>query len=182
MQLGLTEIEKKEWEKSLEKYAYIMQNVHSVNVSNNEDFQRTFNGFYRVRRNEEWRKSFYSLFEKSKTCQNTFKDIVVELHELTGFVEASFSSKLVATLNPDMPIWDQFVLQNLKLEPIKPYDKNKLARSIELYEKIVDWYCEFKNKDEAKEYVIAFDNMFPQYSWISSTKKIDFFLWKSREK
>ncbi|MDY0209336.1 MAG: hypothetical protein RBR48_04065, partial [Bacilli bacterium] len=46
------------------KYRKIMSIVNTTDVSKNEDFQKLFNGFYRVRqRNEEWYKEFYSLFE-----------------------------------------------------------------------------------------------------------------------
>lgn len=35
----------------LDKYQYIMKQVNSTNVATDIDFQRTFNGFYIVRRN-----------------------------------------------------------------------------------------------------------------------------------
>ncbi len=36
----------------LDRYKLIMDKVHKVNVSTDMDFQRTFNGFYVVRRND----------------------------------------------------------------------------------------------------------------------------------
>lgn len=36
----------------LDKYGYIMEQVSITNVAVDTDFQRTFNGFYIVRRNE----------------------------------------------------------------------------------------------------------------------------------
>ncbi len=36
----------------LDKYQYIMEQVSITNVAVDTDFQRTFNGFYIVRRNE----------------------------------------------------------------------------------------------------------------------------------
>ena len=47
----------------LDKYRYIMEQVSITNVAVDTDFQRTFNGFYVVRRNESWRKSYYQYFE-----------------------------------------------------------------------------------------------------------------------
>jgi hypothetical protein len=44
----------------LDKYQYIMEHVMKTDVSADEDFQRIFNGFYIVRRNEEWRNVYYS--------------------------------------------------------------------------------------------------------------------------
>ena len=37
------------------------------------------------------------------------------MYEATGNIEASFSSKMLATINTDMPIWDCYVVQNLCL-------------------------------------------------------------------
>ena len=41
----------------------IIEHVRKVDVSADLDFQRTYNGFYRIRRNAEWRADYYSLFE-----------------------------------------------------------------------------------------------------------------------
>ena len=43
----------------LDKYQFIMEQVRKTNVSTDDVFQRTFNGFYIVRRNQAWRKVYY---------------------------------------------------------------------------------------------------------------------------
>jgi len=50
----------------LVKYLWIQNNVININVSQDIEFQRKFNHYYRVRRNELWRNEFYLLLEKSK--------------------------------------------------------------------------------------------------------------------
>lgn len=92
----------------LDKYDEIMRQVNTVDVSRDADFQRQFNGFYIVRRNADWRKIYYELFETMKTEPVTFAIIITKLFEKTGNIEASFSSKMLATLNPDKPIWDRY--------------------------------------------------------------------------
>ena len=57
----------------LDKYMYIIEQVHKTNVSKDEDFQRIFNGFYIVRRNEEWRKIYYDYFEVVKNDNPSFE-------------------------------------------------------------------------------------------------------------
>ena len=99
----------------LDKYQYIMEHVMKTDVSADEDFQRIFNGFYIVRRNEEWRNVYYSYFEKVKNSKPTFEDIITYLFEKTGNVEPSFSSKMLATIIPEKPIWDRYVVQNLNI-------------------------------------------------------------------
>ena len=74
------------------------------------DFQRAFNGYYRIRRNEKWRQHYYDLFAKAKTERFSFEQIITELYRLTGNVEASFSSKMLATIDASRSIRDEDVL------------------------------------------------------------------------
>jgi hypothetical protein len=60
----------------LDKYQYIMGQVNNTNVATNTDFQRTFNGFYIVRRNEHWRNCYYEYFESVKNGNPTFESII----------------------------------------------------------------------------------------------------------
>ena len=109
-----------------------------------------------------------------------FADVLWEIYNATGRVEASFASKLVHTLNNDMPIWDKFVLQNLdKKMPILQGEK-KLLKAIEIYDEIIAWYKEALLHKEVQKKILEFDAVFPQYSWFSNTKKIDFLLWQNR--
>ena len=50
---------------ALEKYNYIRKELYNCDVSKDEMFQKRFNSFFRVRRNETWRKKFYKYFEKN---------------------------------------------------------------------------------------------------------------------
>ena len=165
----------------LDKYRFLLEQVHKVDVSSDEVFQRTFNGFYMVRRNKAWKKSFYNLFERVKMANDvSFACILDEMYRLTGNVEASFSSKMLSTLKPEMPIWDRYVVQNLKLKLPSDYDSKRIQRTEELYEEIVVWYKNFLQTDNARQCIIEFDKVLPNYSWISDAKKIDFYLWSIR--
>ena len=165
----------------LDKYRFLLEQVHKVDVSSDEVFQRTFNGFYMVRRNKAWRKAFYDLFERVKLSNDvSFAYILEELYRLTGNLEASFSSKLLATLKPEMPIWDRYVVQNLNLKLPLNSDPRRIQRTEKLYEEIVAWYGDFLQTDNARQCIGEFDKVLPDYSWLSSVKKIDFYLWSLR--
>lgn len=98
----------------LDKYRFLLEQVHQVDVSSDEVFQRTFNGFFMVRRNDVWRKDYYGLFECIKRLGDvSFSYILEELYRLTGNVEASFVSKMLSTLKPEMPIWDTDMLYRI---------------------------------------------------------------------
>lgn len=164
----------------LDKYARIMSAVRNVDVSKDEDFQHTFNGFYIVRRNGDWRKIYYNLFEHYKTENSAFGEVLLILFRETGNIEPSFTSKMLATLDPQKPIWDRYIIQNLRLKLSGNTKEEKLHCTIALYAKIEQWYMDYLNTTEARECISVFDNSLPSYSWLSDIKKIDCLLWSIR--
>lgn len=163
----------------LPEYEYIMKNVCQTDVSGNADFQRKFNHFYKIRRNQEWRRKYYQIFEKNKAEKDevTFENILCNIYVFTDTIEASFASKMLATLNPDKPIWDSRVLNFLGLKPTGKSDSNRQDSTIEIYGKIEEWYRKYLSTAEAEENIRIFDEMLPGYSWISNVKKIDYIIW-----
>lgn len=164
-----------------DSYTKIMElfRDNSVNLSTDVDgFQKLFNGYYRIRRNEAWRTQFYDYFESIKTQTNIdFDTIIDELYGRTkGNIEASFSSKMLSTICPDMPILDSRVLTNLSLE-IKGTKDKKRENAKVVYEEICSRYSEYEKNPNCKKAVEIFDELFPNYLGLSVTKKIDFFLW-----
>ena len=163
----------------LEKYKKIMLMVQKVDVSQDREFQKVFNGFYRVRRGRDWRTDFFSLFQEKKNIAPSFEEIITALYKMTGNVEASFSSKMIATLNDGMPIWDQYILENLGLK-LNGHKQEKLMNAIAMYKDICDWYTSYLQTENAKECISKFDESLPKFSWLSEVKKIDCFLWSMR--
>ena len=159
----------------LDKYAEIMRGDPA-----SPSFQRSFNGYYRIRRNEEWRSCYYSLFLRASTEALDFSQIVTALFQATGNVEASFSSKMLATIDPTKPIWDQYVLHSLGLKLTGTTQEEKLNNAILLYGVIEKWYLDYLKTAEALENLNTFDRWLPEYKWISDVKKIDCLLWGKR--
>lgn len=160
----------------LDRYAQIM-----AGDSASPNFQRAFNGYYRIRRNEAWRRQYYALFAKAREERCPFEQIITELYELTGNVEASFSSKMLATIDASKPIWDQYVLQNLGLELGGKTKEEKLQNAVALYARIEGWYADYLTTAEARDAIETFERLLPDYAWVSDTKKIDCLLWSKRE-
>ena len=165
----------------LDKYAGIMNVAREKDVSADETFQHAFNAFYRVRRNAEWRECYYKLFECAKKDHLSFADVIGILYEKTGNVEASFSSKMIATIDPEKPIWDQYVLKNLGLVLNGKTPNEKISNAVIIYDQIQGWYRDYLTKEEARQNVKEFDRWLPSYSWIPAIKKIDFLIWSNRE-
>lgn len=95
------------------QYLEIMDLLPRVDVRTDRDFQKRYNAFYRVRqRSEEWYAVYFAYLEKHKRRKTSFDQVLDHLHAELGRYEPSFSSKLVATLDPEQPVWDRFVLEN----------------------------------------------------------------------
>ena len=158
----------------------MISTVNKTDISKDSGFQKTFNAFYRIRRNAEWRRNYYRIFESAKRDNFSFEKVIVELYSATGNVEASFSSKMIATIDQDKPIWDQYVLHNLGLKLVGMTSQERVKNAITIYNQIEDWFNDYLQTDEACENITAFDHWFPSYTWISDVKKIDYLLWSKR--
>jgi hypothetical protein len=163
----------------LDKYCFIMNHARNVNVSEDTEFQRAFDGFYIVRRNSEWRKIYFGIFEKMKSKTPEFCNIIEAMYMETGCVEASFSSKMLATINPEKPIWDQYVLRNLGFN-LKNNKRDRLQEAVSIYHCIENWYREYMLTENARECIEIFNQYLPRYAMISDIKKIDYLLWGTR--
>lgn len=163
-----------------DKYRQIVDMVWKTDVSSDPDFQRIFNAFYRVRRNAEWRKAYYDLFEKAKGSSPSFECIIRTMYEATGNIEASFSSKMLATINTDMPIWDRYVVQNLCLNMKGSTKEDQLKCAVDLYAQMISWYEDFLQTKNGRDCIVEFGRTLPGYVWMSDVKKIDFYLWSIR--
>ncbi|MBI3259422.1 MAG: hypothetical protein HYZ54_08130 [Ignavibacteriae bacterium] len=130
------------------------------NVSKDREFQRRFNAFYRVRRGKRWQKSFYGILQHEKSRNPDFRKVLLDLQKKTKRVETSFASKLVATINPRLPIIDRVVLKNIRemgnpeIKLPYPKAKNRLDRIIELHKRLEKLFNDFLRTSEGKYLII----------------------------
>ena len=68
----------------LAKYCWLQAELRQRDIANDAEFQRRFNGFYRVRRNHEWRQMFFRLLERSKAGPGSFDSTLRALQKKTG--------------------------------------------------------------------------------------------------
>ncbi len=87
---------------------------------------------------------------------------------------------MLATINPNMPIWDQYVLKNLNLSTKDAKGKDKLKNRIEVYEKIQEEEKRLLEEDKNIQQTIKdFKENFPK-SGLSDMKILDYILWSMR--
>lgn len=166
----------------IKKYIEIMKLFKQTNVTTNKEFQKMFNGFYRIqRRSIEWYKTYYDFMENQKGENVTFSETLKYIKNKLNRNEPAFSSKLVATHNPNMPIWDQHVLRNFGLRPPHFNAKNKVVKIEELYKELQERYKKCENSRLGKMIINIFnEQLADEARLITNIKKIDFVLWQIR--
>lgn len=171
---------------NLKAYTHIMEEVGSPSFSANGDFRKLFNGFYVLRQKKtEWYEKYYKLLLEQKSIRRSFENLLREMDEF-GSLEVSFISKLIATIEPQKPIWDQYVIRNLEMENawekarIKDRE-SRIALAVHIYDSIEKWYADFLASPCGKECICKFDEVLPQYTkLLTDVKKVDYMLWSKR--
>lgn len=172
----------KEMEKGIRKYLNIITIIKKdIDNFNDENFQKSYKGFYRMRRNKEFCKKYFKIgYEQIDNSEINFNILFDKIKKINNKNEASFASKLLHTINNEKPILDKKVLINLGLysEYIKKDSDKK-----EIYKILEEFYYELLKKDFAKNWIVQFDMLLTNVikidkNIISNVKKIDFILWK----
>jgi hypothetical protein len=165
--------------KGLDQYVAIQSRLNSVDVSEDVDFQKMFTVFYRVRRNNEWRSKYFSILQAAKREGFDFEEALKRIQQQTGRIEASFASKLVATIDTRLPVIDTIVMRNVGIK--LPYHgaKNREKIIVRQYAELKELLDEYLKTADGKFLVTEFRSMYP-YADISPQKMLDLVLWQKR--
>lgn len=162
----------------LEKYHYLMNRLRETNVSIDSEYQRTFREFYRMRAyySEVFAWRYFSLLEQVKNGgPMSFDTAFHRVHQLNGTYEMSFSSKLVHTLDPSRPIWDDTVAIRhfgFKSPAVRRNREEACCRRYRAYE---EKYLAYMDTQDGRALIRFFDGKYPD-NGISDVKKLDFIL------
>lgn len=174
----------------LKKYLDIIQTVRADDFSAGSEFRRAFNGYFKVRqRSGGWYDLYYGLMAEQKREARSFTDLLrlmAGANEVHRRVEVSFVSKLMAVVDPKLPIWDQYVLKNTgeaaawHSESGKD-EQERIERAGEIYARIQKKYARFLGTDRGRSCIALFDELLPGYrDELTDVKKLDFLLWSKR--
>lgn len=181
MQVMITNKVDNKLKQGIEKYLYLRRRLYETDVSVDADFQRVFNGFFRMRqRSSEFYREFFRYMELHKNTEVSFQDTITTFYEKFHRLEISFSSKLVALINPQKPIWDSVVTYGHFGIKAPSYGcGNRLEKSIERYHQYCEKYVAFMQTVEAERLISEFECHF-ENAEITNEKKVDFMLWADR--
>jgi hypothetical protein len=172
-------------------YLTIRRSVAAANLLDDaaEPVRRSFNAYYGVRRNAVWRAQFYARFQAAKAsplkAPELFEDVLARIQADTGRVEASFASKLVATLRPDAPIIDSVVRGWLAKYSAPPPFGGGIDAAVEYYRWLNGVFGEAVTSPEARDWGRVFTNAFPfppGEDPVSATKQLDFLIWAGADR
>ncbi|MBO5312630.1 MAG: hypothetical protein J6B29_01560 [Clostridia bacterium] len=165
----------------------------AINIATDKEYQKNFTGYYRVRRDGAWLKKYYEYMEEHKNDTFiSFEQILRHLSSIphrvkkssvnpTGFatsVDASYSSKMLATINPDYPVWDSQVVRALGITIDNSLrGEDKIQAYIRSYAELTEEIRDFISTQNGRDCIEIFDSTFPSYANLNPFKKIDFFLW-----
>lgn len=166
-------------ERGLRKYLRLQSQVRLCDVSTTEEFQRLFSGFYRVRRDSGWKLEYFKLMEASKLNGIDFPEALKEINRRCGRVEASFASKLVATLDPSKPVIDKFVFDYYGMQLPRWGSQGRESKTVDLYYELCAKYVALIESPTGKFVRKKFDLRYPD-SPLTELKKVDLVLWQIR--
>jgi hypothetical protein len=163
------------------QYEWLQSRVAGQNgFEQDPEFRRRFNRFYRVRRGRDWQDKFYALMGRVNKRGVEFRAVLQALLSATNRYEASFASKLVATLDPSKPVIDAFVLRNVGLRLPTYAAADRAGRICEVYGELISAFATFLTGHRGRYLISAFRRTYPD-ARISNVKMLDFVLWQTRQ-
>jgi len=164
--------------RDVKRYLHLIDNLYKIDTTKDLIFQRIYNGFFQLRRNEAYRVKHFEFLERNKHNVNiSFQTILQFLSSIQNSIEASFATKMLSTINPNMPVWDRKVLIKLSLKKPNANSPTRLQETLQTYDNICKWYKEFFNLKTCNQWLNLFDKYHPNTK-INPVKKVDFILWQ----
>lgn len=171
----------------IDDYLAIVEAVQQTGFIADKDFQKKFNAFFRIRqRSNVWYEEYYKLLREQVKAKRPFECILKALYNVNGKIEVSFSSKLIAAVDPTRPIWDSNVLGKLGCaqewdDVAKKTPAERIERAVQIYNCMDKAYDKFIASEEGRACIGKFDRILPRYKdKLSNVKKVDYILWGTK--
>lgn len=173
-------------ETGLLKYNEIMSLYKcSENIDKDEVLHRRYKSFYKMntaRKDAQFYKIYFRVLKKAKEGDSIdILSVLSQLKRISNKNEISFASKLLATIDPKLPIWDSRVRERInEIGDLKLKETYKTTgECVNAYNSLLAWYKQFMKTDKAKKMIAEFDSHFPNQK-ITSIKKVDFIFWQTK--
>lgn len=173
------------------QYSALQQDrLNTPDVTIAPNFQRKFRSFYRVRRDAAWQRVFFPVYATTQDGPTELSENADGSGGRVDRCEASFSSKLAATLNPKLPVLDSLVLGVMRTHLADRGSSqgkwallrtgtlgSRLERAATVYNCLTATMGDILGAAEVARLIELFDKSYGQYS-LTDTKKLDLMLWR----
>ena len=135
-----------------------------------------------ARKDEQFYRVYFKTLKKAKEDASIdMLSVLSQLKRASNKNEISFASKLLATIDPKLPIWDSRVRERInEIGGLKLKATYKSTdECVSAYNSLLSWYKQFMKTDKAKSMIADFDIHFPNQK-ITAIKKIDFIFWQTK--
>lgn len=168
-------------ESKLNAYRITQDLLHQVSVDDSEYYRRVYTGFYRLRLPvSQAYDTYFALLEENKFNQNiSLEEILLALQKVTNRLELSFASKLLATINANMPPLDKIVLGHLGLSLPKNTENNRLGKCILVHNQLIKKMNLLVDSESFFKIKNKFTHKYPSYHF-TDVKILDLMLWQYR--
>lgn len=146
-----------------------------------KEYQSLFKEYYNVRKRDQFCKPYFELLRHNleQNTKPTLKAIMMSLYEKTKERHLSFSSKLLATLDDNEPIYDKNVATLLCVPLSALPAKEWVAEAEKRMDLLRHKLNAIISSSTWGQHEADFDKAFPEASHLSSFRKADLMIWAS---
>ncbi len=144
------------------------------------DYQRTFNGYYRMgRKRDTFYRHFFSKLAEAASASSppSLKAILQDLFDNTGERHLSFGTKMLATITDDAVIFDRNVAAHFRIASTPLPKQYWLSEALRRYEGTRRGIQAFTRAPEWQQMRALFDQTFPTAGHFSDIRKADLIIW-----
>jgi len=167
--------------KDLERYFFIEKEYKKGNIKDNLKFQKTYRKFYVMRfLTQRFLKEYFIILSNKETNLRKILNRLYEIPIGKGIkaIHFSFTTKLLHTVNNNLPIYDSLVGKFFDLKVSGSSKKDKINSRVEVYDKLRKYYKDLLNNKRIKKIILTFRRKFNcNKGKISDTKILDFIIW-----
>jgi hypothetical protein len=165
----------------LRVYRWLQARVRLRRFSKDPVFRSVFSDFYglNMRPVAVRHAVLAELLRAPHRGRVSYGHMLCKLHKACGSVEASFASKIVASLDPGRPVIDRWVLHNTGVTLPRwgsPHRLRETARAYERLRRLCDQFL----RTAAGKYLVRRFTARHRASGITEMKMLDFVLWQTR--
>lgn len=177
----------------VERYLRLQIAAQTPELFFERDLQRQFNAFYRVRIGTDKHENFFRTLVDASDYQDIHEPlptvaywrVVTALRAVTGRTEASFASKIVATVNAHAPVIDSILLKHFGLKRTPPKWTDERVHLENIYTALKHEIDQVASSETGRAWIQKIDTHFgglEGWELVTPTKKVDLYFWASRSK